>query len=204
MSRSTIAGDSRFRCARLAGSFIALPVAGWPLGEVGEILVWTPAFGSMTDDWSMNEYGPPMYLRKNGCPYFRGQVLASLLGALAWHERMPVVQPLLVREAVLIAQFKAPKRVLGRFPEPARLDRSKIIAVDPGQLDTEIALLDDCLAAASSSQSVATAVQATASSTLYLGGRTSTEWLPLSRDRQGGPALRLGSDIHVSLVEVSA
>jgi hypothetical protein len=171
--------------------------------RIHDILLWIPAFESMTDLASANEYGPPSSLRKKGCPYFRGDVLASLLDALPWHQRMPLVPQLVLREAILIAQFEAPFRVLGRFPEPARLDRSRIIAADPGRLDAEVALLQACLAAAASSQSVVLAVPATAHATLYLDDRAVTEWQPLSRDHHDGLALRLAGDIHVSLVEVA-
>jgi hypothetical protein len=178
---------------------------GWVSARrIGDVLVWIPAFGSMTDDWSINEYGPPDILRRRGCPSFRGKVLVSLLDALAWHERMPLVQPLLLREAVLIAQFEAPNRVLGRFPEPARLGRSRIIAADPGNLDAELTILGECLTAAACSRSEAVAVAATAHLTLYHDDRAVTEWQPISRDRHGGLALRLANDIHVSLVEISA
>ena len=56
--------------------------------------------------------------------------------------------PLAANEMICIVQMQAPLQVLGKFPQPASLERRMILAVTDGDTDTEVQALERFIAAA--------------------------------------------------------
>lgn len=164
------------------------------LRRVGEGLLAIPCF-SMLDRREV-EYDPPDFIADRGSMYLTQAVLAALRTREPAFDDLARWPALTAREAVYIIQRSAPAHLLGVYPDQPRLRRELLIAVDPGELEEHIPVMETLLESAFGSDRP---VQQTRGElvTFYLDQPGIVEWSPLAYDGSH-PALALGPDLIVS------
>jgi hypothetical protein len=125
-------------CAR--GDYVAVRrVPGFVV-----LVASTRAYHDDADQFDRDEYTAPSFMRQQGAPMI---ALAEWNRLRAGHAEVPEaasIEPLRWREALLLAQFEAPQRLLG---EPGRGPREplskKVVAAEPALPTAELDRLGD-------------------------------------------------------------
>jgi hypothetical protein len=108
---------------------------GWvSLRRFGSRVLWMPAFSSMAAEPSSAEYEPPAYMSKVGLPAFSEEAYAVVRENACGFPSSDKLVHLGSRELLLILQWEAPGKILGKFPEAPRLREDALLAVDRGDL----------------------------------------------------------------------
>jgi hypothetical protein len=93
-------------------------------------------------DARSDEYAPPRY--RLGTPTFSRALYEALSDRVPGFPPFECLPEIRSRHVVRVLQDNAPARVLGRFPEKPKLDRSKVVATG-GHLHADVAALERLL-----------------------------------------------------------
>jgi hypothetical protein len=155
------------------------------LRKLGDGLVMMPAFAAMaTDEWSHDEYRPPLFMADRGILWFVDRALAALRDRVSRLADPSTWPALSLRECAWVQQWEAPGSCLGVFPDAPRTDTRSLIATD-GRDPLEFArALDRRLDEAYSSSDAATLVRGRPVG-VYLALPGTPRWTPMvERDDQ--------------------
>ncbi|WMS86580.1 hypothetical protein [Pleionea litopenaei] len=97
----------------------------------GEFIFLIPSFVDMEEgEWELSEYGAPYYVKKEGGIYLSSEQYAELLELIPSLPKKVKLPQLTNHEVALLAQWEAPYRVLGEFPEDIAFKSSLYLATE--------------------------------------------------------------------------
>ena len=109
-----------------------------------DAVLWLPAFDDMDEELG-NERGPPDYFAKRGIPLFGHELASELCRLVAGFPSCSELPTLSWREAVLVMQWMAPRKVLGAFGAAVRARSDDVVAVSSGERDRRLQELERLL-----------------------------------------------------------
>ena len=167
--------------------------------RIGSGLAFIPCFAEMSDGgWESTEYVPPSFMNRKGIPFFSGEALSMLRAFVPYFgtfDRFPLLSG---KEAVRIMQWEAPATILGQFPSEPFLNSDLVLAVNPGDDKSTIAVLTDLVLRAFASDDAIVLTDGDPM-TLYLDLPGFPEWTPLSIKGEAH-LLTLGAGVSFSIV----
>jgi hypothetical protein len=163
--------------------------------RLGDGLVLIPSFADL-EDGPGEEYRPPGFINEKGAAVLRGSALQALGDRVRQFQELDRWPHLTASEFVRVMQWEAPARILGEFPSPPQLRSGLVVAVDPGEQEEAMSVLDDLLTRAFASNELVT-LGSGEPVTFYLDLPGIAEWVPLAR-ADGRWLLASGPDFVVS------
>lgn len=174
---------------------------GWvALRRVGDAVVWLPDFETMAQgEGEMTEHAPPSFLARRGALVLRGRPLESVRAELSEFPDPSSLPALSGVDVARLVQWEAPGRLLGRFPDVPRIDRSRLIAVDPGDTSLRAAELNRLVDLYVSSRDAVVPTGGAHPVTFFVDLPGIPEWTPMAETGEGELVFRLDSHLAVAL-----
>ena len=152
------------------------------LRRCDEVIFFIPSFVDMEDgDWELSEYGAPYFIKKEGVVYLGAEQYSQLLEIIPKMPGFEEIPELTNHEVALLAQWEAPYRVLGEFPDDIRFKSSPYLATesDLGEeiIDELLGLLLKLLNSKERAQFTQCSVK---NSAIFLDTSECLQWNPIS------------------------
>ena len=167
---------------------------GWiSLRGLGGHALFIPAFAEMRQgEWELTEYSPPLYMESRGALLFSDSIYSALRAEVPGFPECQSLPPLTVRDAIDLAQWEAPLKVLGSFPDPVEIRREDLLASSSGELDHAVRSLQSLLEAR---DTVLAPARPAETITFHLDGPSFPEWSPVAIDETGQVIFKLAPGV---------
>lgn len=174
---------------------------GWvALRRLGDAVACIPAFDAMASDaLEEAERTPPAFMSRRGALLLRPSALAVVREAVPDFPAPDDLPPLSGRDAAQTIQWEAPRRALGRFPDPPALRSGAVAAVDMGALPERSEQLGKILDAAWQSPSPVSASPRGQTITFFLDAQGIPDWSPIALAPDGRLLLHLAPGLDVAV-----
>jgi hypothetical protein len=154
--------------------------------RAGGLVVFLPPFAEMEENEA--EYDPSWVLKSEGALVLKEARYRELRDLVPGFPSEASLPALTGKEAARLLQWEAPGRVLGSFPEPVALDRTRLTACSEGDLRQRLDSLSEVLA---SLQDLAKEIVLRAAGleeeavSLFLNDKGFTQWRTLVETSRG-------------------
>ena len=101
------------------------------LRRCDDVIFFIPSFVDMEEgDSELSEYGAPYFIKKEGVIYLSSEQYSELLELIPKLPGIEDIPELTNHEVALLAQWEAPYRVLGEFPDDIRFKSNLYLATE--------------------------------------------------------------------------